>query len=397
VSIAADNKAIKIPDKHYVGFQKRGEDEIPLGFMTPDGEDQAAVKRKATVDSWASGGYYARQNVAIPAQSFENKPMLGFKMGRNVKHGYGWGQGNVKWRIEDPRGFELEISSPNFAQIISLCVLEQGEIQEKCVWGRLGNENILIPVNSDVYKAAEANTARLNKSASLRDLNIGDFAVMQNGVEGTFMGAFFPIESSGHSFTFETKKRSFFAVKDDDGVITRFEVIASPKLSEIRPAGLTITIDEAEKQVNEALKAAEARNGYSSVLAVSTKAVKNTAQTLTITRVADYAEGRLRTLDVKNTRWTLICRNPVDDRWGMAQGDWYIRGNTVQLDQIDHAKFLADNTIKCVTEPQRGYYGYSSHHSTVRFEVDASDTSLEWYILEGTISTNNGYVVTRQF
>lgn len=397
MSIAADNKAIKIPEKHYVGFQKRGENEIPLGFMTPDGTDQAATKRKATVDNWASGGYYGRQQKAIPAQSFDNKPMLGFKMGRDVKHGYGWGQGNVKWRIEDPRGFELEISSPNFAQIISLCILEQGEIQEKCVWGRLGNENILIPVNSDVYKAAEANTERLNKSASLRDLKIGDHAVMQNGIEGTYMGAFFPIEAESHGFRLATKKRSFFAVKDDSGKVTRYEVIASPKLSEIRSAGLSITIDEAEKLVNTDLAEAEARNGYSTVLAVSTKAIKQTEQKLSMTRVADYTEGYARSIAVRNYRHLLICKDPSTDRWGFMNGDWYVRGTTLTLEELDHGKWLSSNTIETVKERDRGYFGYGSHYSTRRLEVDSTNTALEWYILEGTISTNNGYVVTRQF
>ena len=53
--MSSDNKAIKFPEKHYIGFQTRDDDFLPLGFMTPDGTDSAAVKRKQTVDSWASG------------------------------------------------------------------------------------------------------------------------------------------------------------------------------------------------------------------------------------------------------------------------------------------------------------------------------------------------------
>ena len=52
-----DNKSIKFPDKHYVGFQSRPSvDEVPLGFMTPFGTDKAFEQRKSTVDTWAAGG-----------------------------------------------------------------------------------------------------------------------------------------------------------------------------------------------------------------------------------------------------------------------------------------------------------------------------------------------------
>jgi hypothetical protein len=81
----SDNKAIKFPAKHYIGFQARPSvDELPLAFMTPDGTDKAAEKRKATVDAWAKGYGYDGRNEAedkLPAQSYENKPMIGFKMG----------------------------------------------------------------------------------------------------------------------------------------------------------------------------------------------------------------------------------------------------------------------------------------------------------------------------
>src|SRR4051812_1534070 len=130
MSISGDNKSIKIPAQHYVGFSKRGDDEILLGFMTVEGTDSAAQKRKATVDSWASGSGKNR----IPAQVFENKLLSGFKMGKSIRHGYGWGQGTVKWRVEVPRGFELEISSPNFASLIACSTIENGEILEKCIW-----------------------------------------------------------------------------------------------------------------------------------------------------------------------------------------------------------------------------------------------------------------------
>jgi len=42
---------IKIPAKHYVGLVKRKNSKLPIGFMTPWGEDTAAKNRMASVDT----------------------------------------------------------------------------------------------------------------------------------------------------------------------------------------------------------------------------------------------------------------------------------------------------------------------------------------------------------
>jgi hypothetical protein len=105
------DKNIKIPEKHYVGMVKRQTEKIPLGFITPWGNDAAALKRIATVDSWAKQGHYG--NKALPAMTIDNVPMNGFRMTTDIRSSsYG---GVDKWRIEDPRGFELEITSHNLA------------------------------------------------------------------------------------------------------------------------------------------------------------------------------------------------------------------------------------------------------------------------------------------
>lgn len=282
----SDNKAIKFPAKHYIGFQARPSvDELPLAFMTPDGTDKAAEKRKATVDSWAKGYGYDGRNEAedkLPAQSYENKPMIGFKMGRSIRHGGGgWGQGNVKWRIEDPRGFELEITSPNLAQIMNFSTIEKGEILEECIWARLGAENILVPVDSDVYRATVRNTERMAKSASMKDINIGDHAVLQNGDEGTYYGAFYIANTDrysnySHKLIFSGKKRHVFLMQrpgsDGNTSVRFFKAVASPKLSELFE-GTAMTHEEAEGEVNKLIQQGvelnEAGQSYNSAIGVS--------------------------------------------------------------------------------------------------------------------------------
>lgn len=254
--------------------------------MTPDGTDSAAIKRKGTVDRWASGGGYYGANEAqdkLPAQSYTNQPLAGFKLGQNVRHGYGWGQGNVKWRIADPRGFELEITSPNLAQLMGFCTIQEGEILEDCVWARLGADNILVPVNSDVYRATVRNTERVKKSASMRDLKIGDSAVLQNGDEGIYYGAFFVAsidryhQGLGHKLNSTGKKRHVFLMQrpGNDGIssVKFFKAMPTPKLSEVFEAETPISHIEAEKEVNrmiqEGVKLNESGANYQEAIGVS--------------------------------------------------------------------------------------------------------------------------------
>lgn len=218
MSKLVENKAIKIPESHYVGFQKRSSDGVPLGFMTIEGTDKASEKRKATVDAWARGNTWQSHNkqATLPSKTFENKPLVGFKMGKNISYGSGWDSRHDKWRIEDPRGFELEITSGNLEEIMKLCTLERGEILDQCIWGRLGQENILIPLESEVYKTATANTDRINSKGTIKDAKPGSKLIFTNGDEGIYVGKTF---ASGYDRT--SVRRNPNAYDYDDTIVTR--------------------------------------------------------------------------------------------------------------------------------------------------------------------------------
>lgn len=198
---------MKFPDKHYVGFQKRNSD-IMLGFMTPYGTDAAAKKRMGTVDAWARQNTRTYDHTSktyiehgeIPAVTYENVPLSGFFVGTSIKHSSRWGSGGDKWRIEDPRGFELEINSGNFEEIVRRCTIIQGKIQEQCIWARLGAQNILVPVHTDEYQETLRNTKIAKKKESIRDAKPGDLLVLQNGEEGIYMGYYYFIEHAGGNY-----------------------------------------------------------------------------------------------------------------------------------------------------------------------------------------------------
>ena len=201
------NEVIKVFSKVYVGFQ--GELDVSgenpcLGFLTPYEENAAGRKRIETVEKWSAGhdqyGYVDGKWVVIkkaekiPSQIFENTPMEGFEICREVKRTY-WGGGNVVWRIFDPRGFELEISSANLAKILTFATLEAGKIKGKCVWGRLGANNILVPEGCPEYsnllpkaeEFTEANKLR-GKLIPISQIKIGSTISLSNGTECVYLG-----------------------------------------------------------------------------------------------------------------------------------------------------------------------------------------------------------------
>lgn len=191
------NYTIKLPKQFYVGLKAQHQDDLPLGFATPyEPGLKAYEKRKETVDVWAiphgKWNPETRKNEPVPKMEpliIDNDPKPGFKVAESVRRVY-WGGGNVVWRIEDPRGFELEISSSNLARIIDCATIKNGIITVDCVWGRDKANNVLLPVTSEPYKQAVQNTDRAANKVALKDVTIGDKVLLKNGEEGVYAGAF---------------------------------------------------------------------------------------------------------------------------------------------------------------------------------------------------------------
>ena len=202
-----------------------------LGFASPYTKDAAFEKRKSTQDSWAYGhgvtvNIDSNEDISVTGEGtrggygagekwdatmlfianchpriIDNTPMTGFEIAKTVRR-YGWGGGgNVKWRITDPRGFDLEISSENFASVLACTTMVNGVIQEECVWGRQGANNILLPVTSDPYKEATKQTTLVNSKVSMKDVGIGDTITVltsqtsTGNLTGTYLGKVWIVSS----------------------------------------------------------------------------------------------------------------------------------------------------------------------------------------------------------
>jgi hypothetical protein len=247
---------IKIPAKHYVGMVKRSTEKIPLGFITPWGDDAAAKKRIATVDSWARQGYNSK---ALEPMIIENVPMNGFKMTTDIRSSsYG---GSDKWRIEDPRGFELEITSPNLAQLLSVGMIDRGEIMDTCVWARDGQQNVLLSTSTDEYKSAVKNTEVAAMTADWKNVKIGNTILLQNNVTGVWLGRMFGMSYYDSHRADDKSKTSCLTVSDksmhviyikeaDKNYKHKLFLINSPKLAAITDTA-TMSEMESEALVNQ--------------------------------------------------------------------------------------------------------------------------------------------------
>ena len=196
-----------IADKLYVTIQYRGDASNTdglLGFASPYEKNAKFEKRKVTQDRWAYG-YGADitiaddESITVTGEGtpqyggggkwdasmlfiancypriIKNEPVDGFQIAKSVRRSSGWnGAGNVVWRISDPRGFDLEIGSENFASILLCSTMINGTIQGKCVWGRDGAKNVLLPEASEPYQQALTQTKKVNSTVSLRDVQVGD-------------------------------------------------------------------------------------------------------------------------------------------------------------------------------------------------------------------------------
>lgn len=135
---------MKFFDKMYVGFKRdryvSSETPRVLGFAVPYGETKAEKNRMETVDGWRSKD--------IDPKIFDNVPTRGFKLLEVVSR---YSTSNKLFRVQDPRGFELEISADNLLRLAIDGSIIRGEIVSECVWTSDG-KIYLLPVDSEEYK-----------------------------------------------------------------------------------------------------------------------------------------------------------------------------------------------------------------------------------------------------
>ena len=420
--------AATIADKLYVTVQfredARSEDGL-LGFASPYTRDSAFEKRKSTQDSWAYG-YGATVTIEddenirlelgakskVDATSafiggwhpriVRNEPVEGFEIAKSVRR-YGWsGSGNVVWRITDPRGFDLEISSDNFASIISCVDMERGRIKGKCVWGREGAKNILLPEASEPYQEAIARTKKVNSKVSLKDVKVGYLVdvlttkVKDDETVSAYYGKMYFLSSDENEVEDPHRSRKYpggvhsLNTKISESYVFKsvktgkFFLIGSPKITSILATD-TMTAAQVEADVNSALRNNDSYldGMHYAVLASCTK-IK-----------PDEVAVSLKKVDVTKSDWPMIGGYSSVTYLARYQGADYItqypnkwdraRGGSLTLISarldLDQKTVTMDQTLR-----NNGSYGW--YYSTVHRNSIPAPAFNEIEFFEITVTAN---------
>lgn len=398
---------VKIPAKHYVGMVKRQHDDLPLGFITPWGEDAAAQKRIATVDNWAKSGYYGGK--PLPSMTIDNVPMNGFRMTSDIRSSsYG---GVDKWRIEDPRGFELEITSGNLAQLLSVGVIDCGEILDQCVWARSGQSNVLLSTSTEEYKQAVENTAVAEMKADWKDVKIGNTVLLQNNVRGVWLGRQHMLTHKNYyrqeEYTknqFAPSDKSFHLIWVDEPIdgYQKYNhsllVVSSPKLASIVDRS-TLTEAEAELKSNELLQDKLCKvetPGYHDVIAFSFGAPKlGTVATLSMEPFEVTNEAAL-TERVKRVGSGSGGVYTMSDKYVSRftyQHNYHSNNTNLVLAHYDRSLFDQNQMVGVyhLTSNRSYWNSYSTYVQTT--EPYSYSAATEFYRLKVTLKTKAGNTI----
>lgn len=203
-----DFNNLKYIPEWYAGFQNRDSDSTLLSFLTPNGDNEAANKRKATVDKW--------RNTKIPASVISSQSLVGYKIA-GIANRYGsYGNSLDKWRIIDPRGFEFEVTSEVILYLMSKSDIQGMEVQEPCTIVRRNQSLVLLITDSDEFReiynsylqeVEESKNPQLKKKLS--DLEIGEQYLDKNNNKFVFLGGFHSITSVNESYSYNTSIHTF--------------------------------------------------------------------------------------------------------------------------------------------------------------------------------------------
>jgi len=409
-----------IPDKVYVTVQYRRDIKTEsqlLGFLSPYTKDAAFEKRKQTQDNWAYGrnievNIDQEDNVTVTGKDHDqkskndwdpgmlfinncyprivlNEPIEGFQLSKTVRR-YGWnGSGNVVWRITDPRGFDIEISSENFASIVTCADLEQGLIKGKCVWGREGSKNILLPESSEPYIEAIKQTKKISSKVSLRDVKPGDHveiisaSIDERNHSCIFYGKFYFLtandDGNKHSFnSLQSEKYLFFGLGTNS-----YFTLGSPKISSIvKPAEIPEDKLALAKKLSLDQSFLSDICGYVKCLLISPTKIDLSKITIDLEKVDFTYSDLIKLTDVKSDYRTYRCFVVKSDQGLLTNYRYYCRsadGKKVNLIHIDYDQDHRLVTFKTQVKPTNFYYGRSQPNYEIVTTTDYDDSTLEFF------------------
>jgi len=376
--------SIKLPEKYYGGFKSQGSDDLPLGYIVPHGTDFAFDKRKASVDNWIQ----VYNSTALDTITFDNTPVTGFKLGRSIKR-TGWNGGNVVVRIEDPRGFEVEITVANLLKIMENNTIENTEILAECIWGRDGGKNILLAVNSEPYLEAVENTNRATRKVSLKDIKPGMTVRLKNGHEGTYLGLHYATkwttqyknnsnaniycgihaldEDTVCSFEKVCKKNHFILYNKPYSMIDSHSSLSVADIIDTT----TISMVEAEKILNENINENNVKN-------IDFVTMNDYTMTMSLEPLSKNIPDK--------KYYNSLALTKVGDSWYATRYDIKHYPH-IEVSEFNYDEFISENKIHYIREKRNESYRPQLITKTTKIK---DCHTRDWFVLKLNIASDSG-------
>lgn len=116
--------------------------ETPLAYVTYI-DEKGKLRKEVSWNGW--GDKFLGD--------FTNELSDGFRVEGVVKRSSEWfGSGRNMYRVVHPHGFKFEITANNFYEIVLNCVLDHGDINDRCILAWDGASLALIPESADIYQ-----------------------------------------------------------------------------------------------------------------------------------------------------------------------------------------------------------------------------------------------------
>ncbi len=186
----------------------------------------------------------------------KNIPLPGFTLFKSNRARYG--SIDKTWLVIDPRGFLVRITNENLENILHVTGITEGLIQERCVWARDDTQTkmTLIPISSPAYIEAESNTELLEGKVDLKDVQVGDYVLIQNGLQGIYMGSlslYGPIYNG--SSVIEFKPQAYLRRQILEVFPGKYHYQADLKILKVlKKADIPSTREESALKINDEIK-----------------------------------------------------------------------------------------------------------------------------------------------
>lgn len=159
--------------------------QVPIAELTSYGEDGNSRRR---IDHLCSN-WVRIKSAKLKKHILENELVHGFRFSSYIEDPR-YDIKDQKILVEDPRGFNVRISSHNAAELMLHGNIERGEIVDRCVWIQDKRSMSLVVENSPRHLEAVRVTKLSQQKVSVSDCAPGDLITLQSGEDVLYLGLY---------------------------------------------------------------------------------------------------------------------------------------------------------------------------------------------------------------